>query len=154
MRSLRAGRTRRRSLAVTRRTAVVAGASLFAGCAAVARKVAHPNRRYVVDRTVSVPAGEFRRWAFELGREREVEFGASVASGPAVDVYLLTAAAFENYRAGEAFDARYTSGLGVTDGFAEDTLPAGAYVVVLDNTGRGEGPGDADVRADVRVVVG
>ena len=110
----------------------------LAGCSALGGD----DERTVFDSNITLGPGEHRAVEFDLEEEREVEFGVSDAEGGELDVLFVPESELPAYTDGEAFDYRHTSGLAVSDGFSEDTVPTGAYAVVFDNTDRGEATPD------------
>jgi hypothetical protein len=117
----------------TRRTVISSVAVLLAGCSILQQS---PGRT-VLDADIELAAGEYRTVEFELQEQREVEFGISGIENAKVDILFMSPEQFEAYREGSKFEPRYSSGLGVSGGWAEETVPAGEYVVVFDNTERG-----------------
>ena len=132
----------------SRRTVLSLLAVAVAGCSALGGD----DERTVFDSDISLAPGEHRAVEFDLEAEREVEFGVSDVEGGELDVLFMPGSELGAYTDGEAFDYRYTSGLAISGGFSEDTVPAGAYAVVFDNTDRGEAtPDGRTVSAHARV---
>lgn len=117
----------------TRRAVISSVAVLLAGCSTLQDS----TERTILDTDIELAAGEFRSVEFELQQQRAVEFGMSEIENAEVDILFMSRREFEAYTEGNEFEPRYTSGLAVSGGWAEDTAPAGEYVVVFDNTERG-----------------
>lgn len=133
----------------SRRAVIASVAVLLAGCSAFQSS----GERTVFDAGVDLAAGDYRTVEFELDTERTVEFGMSDIGNHEVDVLFMSREEFEAFSDGEEFEPRYSSGLAVSGGSAEDTVPAGEYAVVFDNTHRGEAtPDGAAVSGQGRVV--
>lgn len=111
------------------------------------------DERTVIDADVELAAGDYRAVEFELEEERTVEFGMTGVENAERDVLFLSRSEFEAFAGGEEFEPRYTSGLAVSGGFAEDTATAGEYVVVFDNTDRGTATPDGRVSGHARVEI-
>ena len=132
----------------SRRTVLSALSVAIAGCSALQ----DDDERTVFERDVTLDPGEYRAVEFDLADRREVVFGVSDVEDAELDVLFMQASEFAAFADGEAFDYRYTSGLSVSGGVSEDTVPAGAYAVVFDNTDRGEAtPDGRTVSAHARV---
>lgn len=122
----------------SRRTVLSSIAVLLAGCSTGQST----GERTVLDTDIELAAGDYRAVEFDLQQEREVEFGISEIGNTEIDILLLSRSEFEAFSQGNEFDPRYSSGLAVSGGWAEDTVSAGEYVVVFDNTYRGEATPD------------
>jgi len=118
----------------SRRAVLAAVVASLAGCSALGGD----EERTVLDADIELEPGEYRAAEFSVDQERTVGFGISEVEDAELDVLLLSGEEFDAYAEGSEYEPRYTSGLGVSGGFAEDTVPAGAYAVVFDNTDRGD----------------
>lgn len=117
-----------------RRSVIASVPMVIAGCVGFGR-----GSEQIFDEAITLPPEEYRAVEFEMQTERSVSFGISGGDGAKLDVFFLPDEEFAAYERGDDFEYRYTSGLGVSGGVAEDeNVPAGEYVVVFDNTDRGE----------------
>lgn len=121
--------------AILRRTFLASSLTLLAGCS-----VFDPDaERTLFDEEIHLEPGEYRAVEFELRKERSVAFGFSSSQDTELDLLFVDQRNFEAYERGTDFAYRYTSGLGVSGGRSEDSaVPEGKYVVIFDNTGRGD----------------
>lgn len=117
------------------RRSVIAGLPMvIAGCTVFGR-----DSEQVFDEQISLSPGAYRAVEFEIEAERSVTFGFSGDTDAKLDILFLPREEFAAYERGDDFEYRYTSGLDVSGGYAEDErVPAGQYAVVFDNTDRGE----------------
>lgn len=107
---------------------------MITGCTVFGR-----GSEQVFDEAISLPRGEYRAVEFEVQSDQSVSFGFSGDEDAKLDIFFLPREEFAAYERGDDFEYRYTSGLDVSGGYAEDErVPAGQYVVVYDNTDRGE----------------
>jgi hypothetical protein len=134
----------------SRRAVLLSVAVLLAGCSTGNSG----DQRTVLDTDIDLEAGDYRAVEFELEEKRTVEFGASGFENTEIDILFLSREEFAAFSGGEAFEPLYTSGLAVSGGSAEDTVPAGEYVVVFDNTPRSEAtPDGRSASGHVRVEI-
>jgi hypothetical protein len=131
----------------SRRLVMSSIAVLLAGCSAPFQS---DDKRTVLDSDIEIAADEYRTVEFELEEKREVEFGISDIENAEIDILFLSRTEFEAFAQRDEFESRYSSGVGVSGGFAEDTVPAGGYVVVFDNTDRSEATPDGPVSGHAR----
>jgi len=121
----------------SRRTVLSLLAIAVAGCSAF-----QDDDRIVFESDITLDPGEYHAVEFDVEKQREVVFELSKDGETELDMLFMPESEFAAYDDGEAFDYRHTSGLAVTGGFSEDTVPAGSYAVVFDNTDRGEATPD------------
>ncbi|QLD90638.1 hypothetical protein HWV07_16965 [Natronomonas salina] len=118
----------------SRRSVIAALPMVIAGCTVFGQ-----GSEQIFDEDISLSPGEYRAVEFDIEAERSVSFGFSGDDDATLDILFLPHEEFAAYERGDDFEYRYTSGLDVSDGYAEDeNVPAGRYVVVFDNTDRGE----------------
>lgn len=88
--------------------------------------------------TAEVEAGQAR--TFELNAEGDIslDYEASVAQGPDIDIFVLDSQNYQRYQNGEEFEYHPCSSLGTGSGSGTCDLVDGAWHLVLDNTDRGE----------------
>lgn len=118
----------------SRRSVIAALPTMITGCTVFGR-----GSEQVFDEAISLPRGEYRAVEFEVQSDQSVSFGFSGDEDAKLDILFLPREEFAAYQRGDDFEYRYTSGLDVSGGYAEDeNVSAGQYVVVFDNTDRGE----------------
>lgn len=149
----RSGRYPRRTIL----GAVGGGIAALAGCTADAAPSADGTT--LLDTTAEVDPGRYDSFRFELPGERWVTTEAALSDrsldvkrdGPGVDVVVMTAGAFARFSDGGPFEFRPTVSMpDVVNGSVSGTLPAGEYVLVVDNSDVGDGsPDGSDVPAVV-----
>lgn len=110
----------------------LAGLVLVAGCSSPGGPLAEDSG------TVSIEADSAR--AFELAVQGPIrlDYQASVAQGPDIDVFLMDDQNYQSYQSGEEFTYFDCSSLGTGSASGVCELPEGSYHLVLDNTERGE----------------
>ena len=94
-----------------------------------------PTPTTVVDRTTTILEDEYETWNVSLSEESEVGVRFTVRDGPAIDFVFTTQSEFEQFEEGNRF--RYNSSLSFLDsagGQNQTLLPAGSYVLLVDNT--------------------
>jgi hypothetical protein len=117
----------------------------------------------LVSGTLRIEPGSHETRGFSLPGERWLTVSASLSDrsvdvkrdGPAVDVFVVDPDAAARYRRGEPFE--YLGGVSMPDvvnGEVADTVAAGEYELLVDNTDRGVGaPDGSGVDAVVDVAV-
>jgi hypothetical protein len=138
-------------------------AAAVAGCTAGAAPDPDATDGALLDTTAEVDPDRYGSFRFELPGERWVTVEAALSDrsldvkqdGPAVDVVVMTAGQFARFRDGGPFDYRPAVSMpDVVTGGVSGTLPAGEYVLVVDNSDAGPSrPGSDAVRAVVACTV-
>jgi hypothetical protein len=93
-----------------------------------------PQPRDVVYDTDTVSEGNYLSWTFSTDQTRFLTVTFAVQSGPDVDVFVMSADAFDRYETGNEFEA-YAAAASAGTEFSVN-LPAGDHVAVVDNTER------------------
>lgn len=104
----------------------------------------------IVDDNDSVEEDAWRNYQFRLNREATVSVETTVRRGPAMDFYMMNPEEYRNFDNGNRF--RFVSALsrGDTTGYSgEGRLPSGEYVLVADNSNRGEAAPPTNFSDDV-----
>ncbi len=88
--------------------------------------------------TVQIEAGQARTFELDAQGAILLDYEASVAQGPDIDIFVLDDQNYQRYQGGEEFTYYDCSSLGTGSGSGTCELSAGAYHLVLDNTEQGE----------------
>jgi len=132
-----------------RRSVIAAVPALLVGCS-----IHGGGSEQLLDEEIHLSSGEYRAFEFEIQTERSVSFGFRGDGETNLDIFFLPHNEFAAYERGDEFEYRYTSGLDVAGGFTEDeNVDPGSYVVVFDNTDRGEAVPSQPVSGRVEVTV-
>lgn len=109
-----------------------------------------------IEGTMTLAAGEYTARDVEPDEPVLLEVDFAVSSGGPIDVFLLEATEYQDrYRDGEGDEIQFLQGFSATEsdsGVLRDTLAAGEYVLVLDNTGVWATSPDGEVTIDLSVL--
>jgi hypothetical protein len=94
------------------------------------------GRAFIVNGSFTVAAQQYRYWSFHVGRRGSSisgRFRAEGGGGNDIEVYVLDADGFENFRNGHTANTYYNSGR-VTVGTINGRLAEGDYFLIFSNT--------------------